>query len=102
MFHGTGHSRQDAEIWRRQDLRTPQGNLKMSSRQDAHQLVSAAGESVTKEVIERSFKACECTHPWNLDGSENEVMMDVLNHVPNDDEVDEEYLNLLFDEKGGS
>ena len=86
--------------WRRQDLRTPAGNLKMASRQDVINWVSTAWDSVSEEVVMRSFKACGITSA--LDGSEDDLLSDRVAEALNAAEQAEnpardEAAGLLFD-----
>ena len=78
--------RQEWAIWRRQDLRTPQGNAKMATRQDVISWISRAWEKITEETVKKSFKACGISNA--LDGSGdnlyNESLKNALGGARND------------------
>ena len=88
------------KAWRREDLRTPAGNLKMASRQDVINWVSEAWDAVSEDVVRHSFKACGIS--MALDGSEDDLLSnrvaDALNAAERDHHpAREEAAALLFD-----
>ncbi|KAH7965076.1 hypothetical protein HPB49_003289 [Dermacentor silvarum] len=64
------------ESFIRKEERTPKGNLRKPSRQDALDFVSEAWAAVTEETVARSFKGCGIANA--LDGSEDGQLHDQL------------------------
>ena len=50
--------REQWKIWKRQDLRTPQGNAKMATQQDVIDWISHAWDNLAQQIIIDSFKVC--------------------------------------------
>ncbi|KAH7954472.1 hypothetical protein HPB49_018841 [Dermacentor silvarum] len=59
----------------RKEERTPKGNLRKTSRQDALDFVSEAWAAVTEETVARSFKGCGIANA--LDGAEHDQLCDI-------------------------
>ena len=94
--------RKQYKLWRRQDLRTAQGNLKMASRQDVINWVSHAWANIDQQVLSRSFKCCGITTA--MDGSEDHMLTDnvpdALNAADRQAYDGREGVDLIFDEEG--
>jgi hypothetical protein len=85
--------------WRKLGLRTPQGNLKMATREDVIDWVSKAWESLDENIIKTSLKVCGITIA--MDGSEDHLtdnITEALNAAERAEIDGEEALGLLFDE----
>ncbi|KAL1460339.1 hypothetical protein MTO96_027561 [Rhipicephalus appendiculatus] len=80
--------------------RTPQGNLRKTSRQDVLNFVAAAWDAVPEETIIQSFKGCGISNA--LDGSEDGLLHGRLSDVgdirpEHPEELQAERYSLLFD-----
>lgn len=71
--------RRSWEMFMRKEERTPKGNLRKPSRQDALNFVSEAWAAVTEETVVRSFKGCGISNA--LDGSEDGELHDCLSDI---------------------
>jgi hypothetical protein len=91
--------RAEWKLWRQRDERTPRGNLKIASRQDVINWISRAWQSVSEEVIVRSFKATGISSA--LDGSEDHLLSENmaagLDAVDRQQHARDEVADLLFD-----
>ncbi|KAH6944945.1 hypothetical protein HPB50_006315 [Hyalomma asiaticum] len=71
--------RRSWEMFMRKAERTPKGNLRKPSRQDALNFVSEAWAAVTVETVVRSFKGCGISNALN--GSEDGELHDCLSDI---------------------
>ena len=62
--------------WRRNERRTPAGNLQMETRQDVINWISSAWDDISEDLIRKSFKSCGISIALN--GSEDELLNDQL------------------------
>ena len=84
------------ELFMRKGQMIKKGNLKCPSRQDVLNWVSAAWESVSSDIIKKSFKQCGIS--CALDGSENGEFHPELSLAFNSTDVtSEEIRDLIFD-----
>ncbi|KAH7983192.1 hypothetical protein HPB52_010010 [Rhipicephalus sanguineus] len=91
--------RRSWEMFMRKGERTPKGNLRKPSRQDALNFVSEAWAAVTAETVVRSFKGCGISNA--LDGSEDGELHDCLSDIgavapQNPEDLQNECLDLVF------
>ena len=81
--------------WREAEQRTPQGNLKMATRQEVINWVSVAWSKVTEETVVKSFKYCGISN--SLDGSEDRFLSENMNDALKAAEQADRDLALLFE-----
>lgn len=87
------------EVFMRKGEKTPKGNLRKPSRQDALNFVSEAWAAVTTDTVVRSFKGCGISNA--LDGSEDGELHDCLSDVgavapEHPENLQNECLDLVF------
>ena len=90
--------RKEWKAWREQDIRTPQNNFKMATRQDVINWVSKAWRAVKEETVKKSFKYCGISN--KLDGTEDALlsdnMMDAIYEAGRLEDLQDEAAQLLF------
>lgn len=92
--------RRQYATWRREERRTPQGNLQTATRQNVINWVSQAWDEVEEGVLVNSFKACGLTTA--LDGSEDHLIHDKLGDAmqaaerEQEDAMQDDVFELLF------
>ena len=79
--------REQWSIWRRREMRTQAGNLKLATRQDVINWISEAWKGVSEVLVRKSFKCCGISN--ELNGSEDHLFSNnltrALNAVPPND-----------------
>lgn len=86
--------------WREVEHRTPQGNLKMATRQDVINWVSFAWTQVSEETIVKSFKCCGISN--SLDGSEDGILSQNMSDALRAADQADAALAMLFESDSDS